>query len=385
MIFRIILGIIMVTYCQNLTAQHPKVDNIKLSAQKIEDIVKSEKARLDSTINAINLQLEKGEITTAEANEETREIAEDVSNNIVDMVNEIQDEIVEDIQALVDEILETTNSLQENANMDEDYNDGDDNGDDGDDNGDDDDDDDDDDDFEYKGDFDFKESFKNGFKKKNKSEKRITDQTVFSFGFSSFLNENDFSTIEESPLNLYKSRYWEIGYTQKARLSANSSAVSLKYGLSLMIHNMKLDENQIFVKNGNVTNFVDFDFELEKSKLRTTYLAVPVHLEFDFSKSRRTDEGQAIVRSQRSVRLGIGGFVGLPIRTKQVLEYKANGHNVEESQKGNFNVNQFAYGLSAYLGYKDFSFYSKLDLNSMFKNNTPEQNLVTFGVRWDWN
>ena len=222
-------------------------------------------------------------------------------------------------------------------------------------------------------------------KKKNRSEKRITDQTVFGFGFSSLLNDNDLNTLEDSPLDLFGSRYWEIGYTQKARLAANSSAVSLKYGLSLMIHNMNLQENQIFVKNGDQTDFVDFQYELDKAKLRTTYLAIPAHLEFDFSGSRKTDDGDIIVRSQRSVRIGIGGFVGLPIRSKQILEYKADGLKIEESQKGKFNVNQFAYGLSAYLGYKDFSLYSKLDLNSFFKDNNPAQNLVTFGVRWDWN
>ena len=41
-------------------------------------------------------------------------------------------------------------------------------------------------------------------------------------------------------------------------------------------------------------------------------------------------------------------------------------------QKGDFNVNNFIYGLSAYIGYKETSLYVKYDLNPIFENNRSE-------------
>ena len=80
--------------------------------------------------------------------------------------------------------------------------------------------------------------------------------------------------------------------------------------------------------------------------------------------------------------MGIGGFVGFKLGTRQYLEYKnTEGVKVEEVQYNNFNMNTINYGLSAYLGYKATSFYVKYDLNELFKNT--ETRNISMGIRFD--
>ena len=67
------------------------------------------------------------------------------------------------------------------------------------------------------------------------------------------------------------------------------------------------------------------------------------------------------------------------------MYYEENGGEVKNKQKGDFNVSNFTYGLSTYVGYKSVSLYVKYDLNPMFKHNTIDQNNVSLGIRFDFN
>jgi hypothetical protein len=86
----------------------------------------------------------------------------------------------------------------------------------------------------------------------------------------------------------------------------------------------------------------------------------------------------------KSVRLGVGCFLGFKLGTKQFLEYSdSNGVDVEEVQFDNVIMNTFNYGLSAYLEHQLTSLYVKYDMNSLFKN-TDTRN-ISLGIRLDLN
>lgn len=53
--------------------------------------------------------------------------------------------------------------------------------------------------------------------------------------------------------------------------------------------------------------------------------------------------------------------------------------------KGDYNVNNFVYGLSSYIGYRELSLYFKYDLNPLFQNNLVKENNVSLGLRVDLN
>ena len=111
---------------------------------------------------------------------------------------------------------------------------------------------------------------------------------------------------------------------------------------------------------------------------------MPMHLEFDFSKTSTVDD-KKIFKSHRGARFGIGGFVGVNSNSKQFIAYKQDGYKISEKQQGDFNVNDFTYGLSAYVGYKQTSLYLKYDLSPVFENNIVDQNNISLGLRFDWN
>jgi hypothetical protein len=123
---------------------------------------------------------------------------------------------------------------------------------------------------------------------------------------------------------------------------------------------------------------------LKDSRFRNVYLTVPMHLEFDFTKSKDKD-GKKIFRSHESVRFGIGGYAGVRVKSKQKLCYELDGNDVSIKEKGSFNANDFIYGVSTYIGYKETSLYLKYDLNPLFKDNAIKQNNISLGVRFDFN
>jgi len=115
------------------------------------------------------------------------------------------------------------------------------------------------------------------------------------------------------------------------------------------------------------------------------YLVAPLHLEFDFSKNK-TKDGKPFFQSHQSFRLGLGCYAGLRLKSKQFQLFDdGNGHKVTLREKGDFNVNNFIYGISGYIGYNQTSLYVKYDLNPMFENNTVKQNNISLGVRFDLN
>ena len=83
--------------------------------------------------------------------------------------------------------------------------------------------------------------------------------------------------------------------------------------------------------------------------------------------------------------MGIGGYAGINVKSKQILRYEIDDHNVKERTKGDYNVNDFVYGLSAYVGYGEVSLYIKYDLNPIFRNNAVDQNNISLGIRFDLN
>jgi hypothetical protein len=153
-----------------------------------------------------------------------------------------------------------------------------------------------------------------------------------------------------------------------------------------MYNNLRPTDNRYFEKNGNQTELVTSSVNLDESRFRNVYLTAPLHLEFDFTPKKLSKDGtKTYFKTHESVRLGIGGYAGVRIKSKQILNYEADDIKIKERQKGDFNVSDFTYGLSAYLGYRAASLYVKYDLNPMFKHNNIDQNNVSLGIRFDFN
>jgi len=190
--------------------------------------------------------------------------------------------------------------------------------------------------------------------------------------------------LQDSNYDFIGSHFYEWGFTFNSRILSDNNLLHAKYGLSLMYNNLRATDNRYFVVNGDQTDLTDSPIHLEDSRFRNVFLSVPVHLEFDFTKAKDKD-GKKIFRTHESVRFGIGGYAGVRVKSKQILQYEEGGRDVTQKTKGNFNVNDFIYGVSTYIGYKETSLYLKYDLNPMFKDNAIKQNNISLGVRFDFN
>lgn len=221
------------------------------------------------------------------------------------------------------------------------------------------------------------------WRKKNKTNRSTTTQFVFALGVNNVLVDNKFSSINDSNYKFWESHFYEVGWTWKTRFDKNPSKLYLKYGISFLWNNLRLTDNRIHFKNGDITELQTFSEDLSESRLRHVQMNFPVHVEWDFSRNKTYDDGFVKDRTHESVRFGLGGFVGFKLGTRQYLEYRnEQGVKVEELQKENFNMNTINYGVSAYLAYESIGFYAKYDLNSLFKN-TDTRN-ISLGIRFDF-
>ena len=371
-------------------AQETFESKAKIIANKIEIITQTEKNALKQEIESVNLQLEKGQITKAQADEKKLQLAQARATIIENKVAEMQMELKDLIQLKVDgkigyktEVGDINSDKKiaqlnlENGKyfIDKDgkvinvddvkkY-------------------------IEVKKDIKVistitDTSFINisfGKKRKNYSESRTTLQLILALGLNNVVTNGNASN---SDFRYLGSHFYEFGAVFNRRLIKNKNLFHLKYGFAFSFNNLRPTDNKFFTVNDNLTTLLTSSRSLEDSRFRNLVLTFPVHFELDFTKSRIVD-GKTYLQSHKSFRLGFGGYLGTNLGTRQHVEYEDNGYNNDNISRGDFNTSNFIYGLSTYIGYKQTSLYLKYDLNPLFRNNPIKQNNVSLGIRFDIN
>ena len=351
--FTIYIALAACLFASKLLAQDTFEAKAKAIAEKIESITKEEKKALKVELEEVNKELEAGTISKTQADEKKLQIAETRSKNIETRVAVEQDKLKDLVQQKVDGKLNEEEFKPNTFGI-----------------------------------FFSKSSGKNKEKYQKyrdsiakASEKRTTSQFVFAAGVNNLVTDG---AVAHSDYKYWGSHFYEWGVTGNTRIFKNDNLLHLKYGVSLMYNNLRPTDNRVFVANGNQTSLESFQYNLKDSRFRNVFMTFPLHLEFDFTKTKDKD-GVKIFKTHKSVRFGIGGYGGFRIKSKQKLCFDVNGNDTSTKEKGNFNVNDFIYGVSTYIGYKETSLYLKYDLNPLFKNNTIDQNNISLGVRFDFN
>lgn len=215
---------------------------------------------------------------------------------------------------------------------------------------------------------------------KRKYDRRTTSDFVLAFGLNNAIGEN--RGLDDSPYQIGGSRFAELGVAWKTRVFKNTGWLRFKYGFSFQFNGLNPTDDRIFVEEGAQTVLQDFDGNLNKAKLRMDNLVIPIHFEIGPYKKR---QGEDYVRysTYNKFKLGIGGYAGLNLGTRQKLKFKRDGDKIKEKQKGDFNTNNFIYGLSSYVAWGGTALYVKYDLNTIFKNNVNEERMISLGLRFD--
>lgn len=331
-------------------AQQTFEDRAKIIADKIEQITKEEKTTLKAEVDDINKKLEAGSISQEQADERKLQFAEVHANNIERRTAAAQEEIKNLIQDKVDGRVTFGDTI-------------------------------------HKGRYSFSagpKGFKFTDREKDtiKGESRTTSQAVFAFGFNQLATDN---AVAHSDYKVWGSYFLEWGNTWNTRILKNNNLLHIKYGYAVQYNNLRATDNRYFVENGDQTELVTADINLKDSRFKNVNLVIPVHLEFDFS-GKKNDGEKTYFRTHESWRVGLGGFAGVNVKSKQILKFEDDQNNeVRQRTRGDFNVNDFVYGLSAYVGYGEMSIYMKYDLQPVFENNVVDQNNISLGLRWDIN
>lgn len=343
--FTIYLALILCLFFSKAIGQETFEKRAKAIAQKIERITEEEKEFLKMEVEDVNIQLEKGMLTKEQAEQKKVQLAQSRAASIENKIALVHEEL----KGLVQERLD--GKIKERV-------------------------------FDASYSLSFPSMKVKDLKKDTiQGEARSTSQFVFAAGLNNLVTNN---TVAYSDYRGWGSHFYEWGLTYNTRILKNDNLLHAKYGFSVMYNNLRPTENRIFVTDGNQTNLVQSPIHLKDSRFRNVYLTIPLHLEFDFSGNTPKND-KPYFKIHQGFRLGIGGFAGINLKSKQILNYEVDGNLVRERTRGDFNGNDFVYGLSTYIGYKETSLYLKYDLNPLFQNNIRKQNNISLGIRFDFN
>ncbi|MGB5359190.1 MAG: hypothetical protein WBN27_04530 [Eudoraea sp.] len=344
--------VIMCFIANTLVAQDNYKEKINDLKEQKEKITLEEKEALKVEVESINKRLEKSEITTDEANKLKDEAARKRALNIENRLTIIDNKIVllERNKGEVLDIEEDDNSWDDNEGVT----------------------------IRIDGDEWEITDNKYGW---SKYGRRTYSDFIVAFGLNNAIIEGQ--SLNDTPYKVGGSRFFEMGWAWRTRVFNKSNAVRFHYGFSFQFNGLKSKDNLYYVVNDQgETVQEEFPFNLSKSKLKLENLVFPIH--FEFGPSRTRISGNDVRYSLRhQFRIGLGGYGGFNMGTRQKLKYNESGSNQKLKIKGGLNSNPFIYGLSAYMGVDCFLLYVKYDLNPIFKSPSVEQRNISMGLRFD--
>jgi hypothetical protein len=321
--------------------------------QKKEAVLNSEKEALKQEIELINNRFEKQEITSEEVETLKKLAAEKHALNIENKVAILDNQI---------SLIERNGEIDLNDNMGSiEIGIG---------------------DLNKDGDFLLGVKINDGKQRNRKYDRRTFSELVFSFGLNNVVTEGE--SLDDSTFKIGGSRYTEIGLSWSTRVFKESNWLRFRYGLSFQMNGLKPTDNRYFVDTGSQTELQVFSQDLDKSKFRLDNLVIPIY--FELGPSRKIEkDGYFRYSTHNQFKIGLGGYAGLKLTSRQKLKYKDGGEHVKEKLDGSYNTNNFVYGIGGYIGFSDISIYAKYDLNTIFKDNPIAQRNISLGLRWDWN
>src|SRR5690606_25685182 len=116
----------------------------------------------------------------------------------------------------------------------------------------------------------------------------------------------------------------------------------------------------------------------DKSKLRSTYVMVPVGLKYSFN-SLKTRNEQTYRNPDGGFSIGAHVYGGFRISTNNIVD---GGDEMEyRDKKSNYQLNNFAYGAQLTLSVMSWNFYVRQELSSFFKEGTfDDRKMLQFGI-----
>lgn len=203
---------------------------------------------------------------------------------------------------------------------------------------------------------------------------KLTWWNGIDLGVNGILNEDYDVDLGESLDHLEpeygKSRYISFNFAQvKGRIIGDY--VGLTTGLSVQFYNYKFGgDTELLFAGDSLFHAPTNQKNVTKNKLRATYVAVPLMLEFNTS----TDQSRSFHLSA-----GVVGKVRIGNMYKQ--KYDFMGDHRKWSLKGDLGLNRWAADAIVRVGYGWFTLYGQVGLTPLFDNaNTPDLYTGSVGI-----
>ncbi|ALJ00568.1 hypothetical protein DC20_18320 [Rufibacter tibetensis] len=208
---------------------------------------------------------------------------------------------------------------------------------------------------------------------KNRNPKNEFDFQI-DLGVSNWMNKEELpGTTQSVQLKPLGSRYLSLNSKWHYRVGGEASPLRLITGFTFDFHNYMFDDNMMIQKNEDRVIFVPTSpINLDKSKLATSSITVPLELGFDF-KNRK---------GKTNFKIGGGGFVGYMLNSHSKVKYSQDGEKFKNKVKDDFYLNDFQYGVSGFVGIRSLEFFVKYNLNELFEEGKgPQANAIAAGLR----
>lgn len=171
-----------------------------------------------------------------------------------------------------------------------------------------------------------------------------------------------------------------IGLGGKTRLGKESSSLFVRYDLGYMLHSFKPQGKKIMESVNGETILVNAPFDVNRSRISSLEFRLSNYFEYDFSKKKYDEFGNAIIKSRQSLYVGLGGYIGLNTNLTNSMRYKLNNEEYNTSIVSSYNAEKFTYGVGAYVGYKEVNLRVTYNLNNVFKKSFADQNILNVSL-----
>lgn len=184
----------------------------------------------------------------------------------------------------------------------------------------------------------------------------------FTYGIMTLTNNLADNALDK---NIGYNNNLEVGLKLNYQFN-RTSPWGLISGIGLSWRTVRLENNMIFAKdsNGDVS-IADYTGNINKSKLRTGYLMVPIGLQYNFSKLKNVGMDISYRPYESGFRVAANAYGGVRMSTNNIV--RGNGDDFRN--RANYQVNPFVYGGQVTFSYNNLSLFVKKDFSNYFKDS----------------
>lgn len=215
----------------------------------------------------------------------------------------------------------------------------------------------------------------NEFKREYQSWKNFKGHWAgFGAGPNNFISRN--GTFERTDddefmdINAVKSWNFNLNFAQYS-IGIASDRFGITTGMGIEWSNYHFADTNIIQKSGNEIIAKPTPENTKKNRLQTTYLTIPLIVEFQFP--HRIRKNRAYVSA--------GLITGIKLFSNTKIKYIKDGNKQKEKFRSDYYLNSIRYGLTARAGYNDCGIYVNYYLTPLFlEDHGPELYPIAAGI-----